>query len=387
MSILNVTRRCHDCGVPLQTDDPKLPGYISPRYLEQSGEHFALFCDACFEKQRFNYAPNEPEVTKDQLTMLADAQASDAFIVYVVDLFSFESSFSPEVNKYIENLPVLVIANKRDLLPKSVSDAKLREYVAHRFRCARLSLTAEDVLLTSLSSTVDVSDIAEAIASKRKGHDVYVIGPSQSGKSQFVNAFLRGYTNPSAHNAVQSLTYPGTTIRVLQIPLDASSFLYEMPGFALNNSICGVLTTQQWRAIYPQETLKSVPQTISKKEAICFSGLVKIELVEGEKTSISCYFPKSVKVKKFRLIGKKDPFFDGLYKGSFKHISDRAKEAHDFDVFDVVVTEEGGRDIGIEGLGWFSFVGNKQTFRIYAPKGVSIYTTRSKILPKELSKK
>ena len=370
MSILNVTRRCHDCGVPLQTDDPALPGYISPRYLAQSGEHFALFCDSCFEKQRFNYAPNEPEVNKDQITMLADAQASDAFIVYVVDLFSFESSFSPETIHYIENLPILVIANKRDLLPKTASDAKLREYVAHRFRCARLSLTADDVMLTSLSSTIDVSDIAEAISAKRKGHDVYVIGPSQSGKSQLVNAFLRGYTNPSPHAAVQSVNYPGTSMRVLQIPLDSSA----------------VLTAEQWRSLYPQEPIKSAPNSISKKEAICFGGLIKVELVEGEKTNLSCYFPKALKIKKFRLAGKKDPFFDGLYKNSFKFISDKAKEAHDFDVFDVVVSEKGGRDIGIEGLGWFAFVGNGQTFRVYAPRGVAVYTTRSKLPPKELSK-
>ncbi|MCR5490519.1 MAG: hypothetical protein K6F32_00110, partial [Bacilli bacterium] len=341
---------------------------------------------SCYEKQHFNYAPTVPEVSKDQLAMLVDAQASDALIVYVVDIFSFESSFSPEVIRLIENLSILVIANKRDLLPKSASDAKLREYVAHRFRCARLSLTAEDVMLTSLSSTDDVSDIAERISAKRKGHDVYILGPSQSGKSQMVNAFLRGYSNPSPHAAVQSVNYPGTQMRVLQIPLDQSSFLYEIPGLPVNNSICSVLSVQQWRAVYPQESLKSVPISVSKKECLCFSGLAKMELIAGERTQVSCYFPKTVKVKKFRLVGKKDPFFDGLYKGTFKFISDKAKEAHDFDVFDVVVTETGQRDIGIEGLGWISFKGEGQTFRVYAPKGVSVYTTRCKLPPKETKK-
>ena len=36
-------------------------------------------------------------------------------------------------------------------------------------------------------------------------------------------------------------------------------------------------------------------------------------------------------------------------------------------------------DIAILGLGWISFKGNNQTFRVSVPKGVYIYTSRAKV--------
>ena len=58
---------------------------------------------------------------------------------------------------------------------------------------------------------------------------------------------------------------------------------------------------------------------------------------------------------------------------------DEFRSFADFDVYDFEITEVGDRDIGILGLGWFHFIGNKQTYRVFVPKGVYVYTTRSKI--------
>ena len=49
-------------------------------------------------------------------------------------------------------------------------------------------------------------------------------------------------------------------------------------------------------------------------------------------------------------------------------------------MYDVKIDQEGERDIGILGLGWISFKGNNQTFRVSVPKGVYIYTSRSKVI-------
>ena len=51
----------------------------------------------------------------------------------------------------------------------------------------------------------------------------------------------------------------------------------------------------------------------------------------------------------------------------------------DLAAYELVVDETGSRDIGIEGYGWIGFHGKKQTFRIFVPKDVAIYTSRSKI--------
>jgi hypothetical protein len=70
----------------------------------------------------------------------------------------------------------------------------------------------------------------------------------------------------------------------------------------------------------------------------------------------------------------------GIQKETLRPISEKVQSMDDFDIFDIAVDEEGSRDIGIEGFGWINFTGQKQTFRVYAPKGISIYTTRAKLL-------
>jgi hypothetical protein len=51
----------------------------------------------------------------------------------------------------------------------------------------------------------------------------------------------------------------------------------------------------------------------------------------------------------------------------------------DMDIFDFPVSEKGRRDIGVAGLGWFSFEGSNQTFRLYVPKGIGVYGSRAKV--------
>ena len=68
-----------------------------------------------------------------------------------------------------------------------------------------------------------------------------------------------------------------------------------------------------------------------------------------------------------------------IERGTVYPIDKNATALNAFDAFDIQVDEVGPRDIGIEGLGWITFKGDNQIFRVYVPKGVSVYTTRAKI--------
>ena len=68
-----------------------------------------------------------------------------------------------------------------------------------------------------------------------------------------------------------------------------------------------------------------------------------------------------------------------INKKSLKPISKYLSTYDDFDMYDVTIQQDGDRDIGILGLGWISFKGNAQTFRVTVPKGVYIFTSRAKV--------
>ena len=379
MSRLNIVRRCHNCGVILQSDNPEGEGYITPEVLENSYAR-VLFCNKCFDESRYNFSPRTPKVSDEFLQIMQDAEASDALIVYVIDMFSFENSFVPEVTRIIEGLNILIIANKRDLLPKSMDDELLREYVAHRFRNARFRVTRDDVILTSLTSMGDSHLIAEEIEKRRKRHDVYILGAVGAGKTQLLSSFLHSYSNNSSRT-ITSSPYPGTSLRVLQIPLDTSSCIYETPGISLDNTIGSKLDFEGIKAVSPDGPVRPRSYTVEPGDSILIGGLARIEYRAGEKTEVKCFFSREVDLHKVRAHAE-ETFFRRIMSGSLKPCCPSLKTPSDFDAYDLTVEESGWRDIGIAGLGWVCFEGNKQTFRIFIPKNVAIYTTRSKIKDK-----
>jgi len=376
MSKLNVVRRCYNCGTILQSEDPKKPGYIGQQLLTTS-DSTVLFCEKCWAEQRYNIAPREPHIDSQFIDMLRDAEASDALIVYVVDLFSFEASFISQVTEVIEGLRVLVIANKRDLLPEKAPDTSLREYVAHRFRVSKLNVTADDVVLTSLTSSADIKKIAARIETQRRRHDVYIIGAINAGKTLFLSSFLRSYSNSSRLN-ITTANYPGTQIRVMQIPLDGSSYIYDTPGTSLENSVVSKLDIDSVRSVTPMDGVSGRKVSLSEGESVLIGGLAHIDLMKGKKQTITGYFANPVTFKKISR-NVDGAFIKAIEKETVHPICRTAKALNEFDAFEITVDETGSRDIGIEGLGWINFAADGQTWRIYVPKGVSVYTTRAKI--------
>jgi ribosome biogenesis GTPase A len=322
----------------------------------------------------------EATVDPDFLTMLKDAQASDALIVYVVDLFSFECSFIKEVSELVSHLPMIVIANKRDLMPPEAKDEDLKEYVAHRFRVAGIPLSHDDVILMSLSSFSDMGSIAKLIEEKRRRHDVYIIGASGAGKSFFLSSYLRGYSNKS-FRSIMTTDYHGTHLRVMQIPLDSSSSVYDTPGTGIDNSLLGKGEAALQRALLPKEPLKGKKFTLEKGQALFVGSLARIDLLDSPKKrcEITAYFAHGVEVKKVASRHMDEEFKKSLEKKSLLPASALVNSLVDFDVFDFPVSETNRRDIGIAGLGWISFEGEAQTIRLYVPKGIGVYGSRAKV--------
>lgn len=373
MAEIKQVRKCYSCGAILQGDDPNKEGYVKPEILEKPNQMF-IFCNKCFENEKYHARPNEPQLDPDFLTILKDAKEENALIVYVINLYSFEASFNKHVNDMIRDLPILVLANKRDLLPLYVSDDSLIDYVAHRFRAS--GLNADEVILSDNKNDDNLVKIVDAILKLRKGRNVYFIGPKMSGKTTIVNACLRVYKNDTGGNIVTE-DYHDTNLRVMKIPLDDRSFIFDTAGISIDNSILYNADNVLLKGIFLKSRVKARSVRLSVRHSVAIGGLVLVTLLEGKPMNLTLYFHDNVVLKR---IGGEDHtknFISQIQKGSLKPSisSDQAF----FDFYELTVTEVNLRDIGIQGLGWFSFPALGQKFRIAVPKGVSIYTSRAKI--------
>ena len=375
MAKLNIIRRCYSCGVVLQSKDPQKDGYVENEFLQDLSKG-VLFCSKCFRSEKYNLAPREASLDHEFFTLIADAQATDALIVYVINLFSFEAGFIRALNHWLSGLDILVLANKRDILPDDIDDEQLKEYVAHRLRVEKLKVL--DVKLVSASANYNIRDVIDVIKDLRRRRDVYIIGQKHSGKTTLMEAFLKEYKNLSRTNIITQ-NYPGTNLKVMQIPIDQSTYFYDTPGLGNDNSVLEKVEKPVLKAIVPVKKIEKRRFTITKTQSLFIGGLARIELVEGEKTAVGCYFSDDVDIKKIVLPDANKQFLRTLSKDLLHPTSKNLQSLKDFDIYDIVVDEEGSRDIGINGLGWLSFIGANQTFRLYLPKGVSFYTTRSKI--------
>jgi ribosome biogenesis GTPase A len=377
MSQISQIRKCYNCGAVLQSTDPTKEGYVNKEVLENGSQNF-LFCNKCFEVERYQSKTNEPVVSEDLIKIVEDAKAKQALLVYVINLFSFEASFSHQINEIINGMNILVVANKFDLMPKGTNEDDTREYVAHRFRACGVHVEKDNIVLANAFDDDTARNIIAQIYELKNGKDVYVIGSKLAGKTTLIDSFLRVYNNLSKGNIV-SKEYPGTKQRVLQLPLSSRTMMYEIPSIPHNNSILYNLDANATRKIYVTTPVEYRDVSLRKDEVLYFGGMSFVELLEGKKTNIRCFFANNVQLKHHSNRKAEERFVNAINKKAIKPFCARVKTIKDMDVFEIKVTESNYRDIGIQGLGWFNFLAKGQTFRIYVPKGVSIYTSRPKI--------
>ena len=101
----------------------------------------------------FNNSELEQKVDQEVLKILDDAYATDALIIWVVDLFSFNGTLNSEIAKKVKKLNVIVVGNKRDLFPANVKEESLVEYLIETFNA--YGIKPKSVRLLGAANKID----------------------------------------------------------------------------------------------------------------------------------------------------------------------------------------------------------------------------------------
>lgn len=379
MDQISKIRKCFHCGTTLQSDNPSLEGYVKSEILENPTQNF-IFCEKCFETQRFHSISNEPFIDEDFVKIIQEAKNNKCLLVYVVNLLSFETSFSKEVIDLVNGMKILVVGTKFDLMPEESSKEDLQEYVAHRFRVAGLKITCNDVMITSTNDEETSREILTRIFELKAGKNVYVVGSSDAGKTALISSFLKIYKNLS-NGTISTHEYKDTNLKVTEIPMTNKSSMFETPGISITNSILFGLDAKTLRAVYISKPLEPREMSLSKGHSMFIGGLAIIELIEGEKMDVICYFHENVQLRKNHVNDTETKFIKLNNKKELMPSLPKVKSTKDMEVFEIDTknNESCYRDIGFTGLGWVSVKAKNHKLRIYVPKGVSIYTSRPKV--------
>ena len=354
--------RCYGCGNPLQSEDETKAGYVPNKILEGRDN---ILCQRCFKLQHYNTNSEVELVSEEFVSILKNVGKHDALIVYVIDLFAFESSIIENLSSYLNNKQVLVLANKRDLIPSSVNDTKLTTWIKNRLNQLGIN-NISDVIISSGYTNYNTDYILDKFDDLRKKRDVYIIGNSNVGKSTFINSLLKNYSN-NTQNFITTSYFPGTTLNVINIPLDKNSYIYDTPGIITKNSMYYAVEPKILKYILPRKEIKPTTFQLKTNQTLLLGGLATFTFVSGKDTNFTGYFSNFVNVVRCKK-DKKDATFNNLIKGKNIHpTSANVTSNESLKKVTLEITQTGKVDVVISGYGWISFEANNQVIEVEVP--------------------
>ncbi|KRD89335.1 ribosome biogenesis GTPase YqeH [Bacillus sp. Root147] len=362
--------QCVGCGVEIQTERPDELGYAPKSALEKE----AIICQRCFRLKHYNEVQDVSLTDDDFLKILNGIGQTDGLVVKVVDIFDFNGSWLPGLHRFVGNNKVLLVGNKADLLPKSIKKNKLIHWMKREAK--ELGLKSVDVFLMSAQKGQGIREIAEAIEHYREGKDVYIVGCTNVGKSTFINAIIKEVTGEK--DIITTSQYPGTTLDMIDIPLDNGASLYDTPGIINHHQMAHYVDKRDLKLISPKKEIKPKVYQLNEGQTLYFGGLARLDYVQGGRKSLTCYVSNDLHIHRTKL-EKADELYEKqageLLQPPRPEQMDEFPElvAHEFTI------KNEKTDIVFSGLGWVTVNESGSKVVAHAPKGVGVFVRDSLI--------
>ncbi len=361
---------CTGCGVKIQTENPEELGYAPASSLEKE----AIVCQRCFRLKNYNEIQDVSLTDDDFLKILNELGSRDALIVKIVDIFDFNGSWLPGIQRFAGKNPVLLIGNKADLVPKSVKQRKLIDWMKKESR--ELGLNPIDVFLVSAAKGYNIREAAAAIDEYRNGKDVYIVGCTNVGKSTFINRIIKEVTGEG--DIITTSHFPGTTLDMIEIPLEDGKAIVDTPGIINHHQMAHYVDKRDLKYITPKKEIKPKVYQLNEQQTLFFGGLARFDYLAGGRRSFSCYVPNEINIHRTKLENA-----DELYKNHAGELltPPRPEQMDEFPelVRHEFTIKEAKTDVVFSGLGWVTVNDAGAKIAAYVPKGVHVMLRRSLI--------
>ncbi|MFS0644170.1 ribosome biogenesis GTPase YqeH [Siminovitchia sp. 179-K 8D1 HS] len=360
---------CVGCGAAIQTAEPGKVGYTPPSALEKE----EIICQRCFRLRHYNEVQDVSLNDDDFLHILNELGRTDSLIVNMIDIFDVNGSWLPGLQRFIGNNPIMLIGNKVDLLPKSTNKSKLALWLKKEAK--EMGLNPIDVLLVSSAKGFQIREAMEQIEKFRNGKDVYVVGCTNVGKSTFINRIIK--ETAGEENVITTSPVPGTTLDMINIPLEDGKHLVDTPGIINDHQMAHFIGKEDLKAITPKKEIKPRVYQLNERQTLFFGGLARLDYVKGGRRPLVCYLANSLDIHRTKLEKA-----DELYKAHAGELL-QPPGKKSLETFPELVRHEfkikkEKMDIVFSGLGWVT-VNEGAVVAAYAPKGVGVMLRKSLI--------
>ena len=308
-----MNRKCMGCGNILKDDE-----------LEHN------ICNRCFRLKHYGEYHVTNKDNSDYLKIINNID-SDDLVIYVTSLLNLTIM---DLSKFKN---VIVVLTKRDILPKSVKDNKIIDYVKNHYNF-------KDIEVISSIKNYNLDNLISKIEKYNK-KKVYLIGNTNSGKSTLLNKLIENYSESDID--ITTSMYPSTTLDTIEVKINDIEFI-DTPGIIDNGSVINYIDYKMLKKITPKKEVKPRTYQIKGKGSLVIEDLVRIDY-ETNDNSMTIYIANSVNIIR---VGEANPRLKDLPEREFVLKNDK----------DIVITD----------LCFIKFVKGLKV-KIYANNNINVY--------------
>ena len=358
-------RYCQGCGAELQTTNPNEKGFV-PK-IDNDRKH--IYCKRCFRLNNYNEMPKILATNSEYEMVVDDLLTKNGLIVLIVDLFDFTGTFIPKIIDKLRNKNVILVANKLDLLPKSVKVENIVKWL--NYMASRMFFRLDAIHVVSSKKGYYIDDLMNTIDIARKDRDVYFMGCANVGKSSLINALIKRFTREE-NDVISTSPIPGTTLNSIKIPffMDNKAFI-DTPGLINENNVLNKILPVSYDKILPKTEIKPITYQIEAGNMVFISGLASVEVLEGESLSFTCYFSPNLNVHR----RKAQDIEEFLAKHAGGILTPPTKEEFptlEYVTQDFDISKNKKEDIVISGLGFIA-VNKPAKIRVRTIKNTDVF--------------
>lgn len=380
-----ICKRCHDLQTSGRVDESLRPGWT-----------------------------DEPTLSQEQFReLLQPISEKPAVVVALIDLFDFGGSVLRELDGIAGDNPVILAANKADLMPSQMGKNRVENWVRRELEYRGVQSIANiggAVRLISCKSGDGVASMmekAKELADEVDG-DIYVVGAANAGKSTLINFILsrnnkeeksfikskklRAGNRNRLKGALTTSPLPGTTLKFIKTDLGDGQYLYDTPGLLVPGTITQLLTPDELKIVCPKKQIEPITFRVAAGKCVLVGGLAKIEVVDDSKPFLLTFFVAN-DIKLHPTDSSRADSFTAKHAGTLLTPPlapgpERMEEIGEFDSHSIEIDgagwKEAAADISLTGLGWIAVTGaGRAKLRISVPRGIGI-SVRPPLMPYDI---
>lgn len=277
-------KKCIGCGSVLQSDNVNKEGFVKLSVYEKSS-----YCERCFKIMHYGeYSVLDKKIDADGIIRNINSD-NIASVAFLVDALNINDNIKKYINRFKNNKYIVI--TKKDILPKSIKEKKLIEYVKNNI------INTDNIICVSSVKNYHIDEFLKQIE-KDNVRRLYIVGFTNSGKSTFINHIL---TSNLKSPTITTSSVPNTTASYITIKLNNKLTIVDTPGFIDNNAIYNFVDYHKTLKFYPKKELKVKTFQVRSGYAIVVNDILRIENISDKLNSFSFYMSDKLRYEKVKI--------------------------------------------------------------------------------------